>query len=336
MRKLLPTLSVTAALSAIALWATPAHAWGERAHAVVDLAALATLPADGPLFLRKYADYIAASSSLPDTWRATSEPFSKIAEDPNHGWFREQFTFLKPIPRSRHEFILALYREYLRIKDSDPEAAQRTNVRWTGTLPYAAMESYGRLVAGMRRLRAAQAAGEDTRVHEQNCAYQVAVLGHYIGDGSQPLHDSVHSDGWRGPNPHGYTRDRNIHGRFEGKFVDAIGLEPKHVVDRVAPPSQLKGDLFVAVLKFLDTTGDRLETVYQLEKRGALENPADKEARAFVYQQVASGVGMLRDMIYTAWLESAQPPAKVAPDPLDPANPAYNAETGTAPAYLSR
>jgi len=45
---------------------------------------------------------------LPDTWRGASEPYSKIFEDPNHGWFKEQFAFLETIPRSRYEFVLRL------------------------------------------------------------------------------------------------------------------------------------------------------------------------------------------------------------------------------------
>jgi hypothetical protein len=94
-----------------------------------------TLPDDGPVFLKKYADYIAGSASIPDTWRQASEPFSKIEEDPNHGWFREQFSFMTEVPRSRYEFVLALYRENLRIEKSDPENAHRMNVRWTGMPP---------------------------------------------------------------------------------------------------------------------------------------------------------------------------------------------------------
>jgi hypothetical protein len=324
------------ALSGCALIAAPAMAWGERAHAVIDRAALDALPSDGPLFLRNYADDIAASATMPDSWRSASEPFAKIAEDPNHGWFKEQFAFLKPIPRSRYEFILALHREYLRIKDTDPATAQRTNVRWTGTLPYAAMESYGRLVVCMRQVRAARAAGRDAHVPEQHCAFEVAVMGHYIGDGAQPLHDSVNSDGWRGDNPKNYTRDRTIHGRFESSFVDAIALDTGDIAARIGKPGHLRGDLFDAVLAYLDRAAARMETVYVLEKRDGFANPQDKDVRALVYDQTAAGAAMLRDMIQRAWVESGSAPAPVDPSPLDAANPRYNPETGSAPPPVSR
>lgn len=328
-------LALAAALAttlAVATVPVTAHAWGVRAHAVIDRAAIEAIPNDGPVFLRRHVDYIAASASLPDTWRDDAEGFSKIAEDPNHGWFREQFTFLRPIPRSRHEFVLALYKRYLAIKDADPAIAARTNVRWTGTLPYAAVEAYQRLIVCMRAVRAAQASGGEVSVPEQQCGFEAILLGHYIGDGSQPLHVSIHSDGWRGANPNGYTHDRSIHGRFESRFVDAIGLTAADIAPRIGAPAHRQGDMFDAVLAFLDTSGDRLERVYQLEKRDGFANANDKDVRALVYERAAAGAAMLRDMLCRAWAESAVPPAKVSPSPLDPSNPRFNPETGSAPA----
>jgi hypothetical protein len=313
----------------------PGYAWGTRAHAVIDRTAVDTLPDDGPVFLKKYVDYIAGSASIPDTWRQASEPFSKIEEDPNHGWFREQFAFMKVIPRSRYEFVLALYRQYLSIEKSDPENASRMNVRWTGTLPYAAAEVYGHLVADMRYLRKERAAGHDTAFLEQTCAFYVAWMGHYIGDGSQPLHDSIHHDGWQGPNPNGYTRDPKIHGRFESQYVDAIALNEKDIQSRIGKPRHLKGDVFDLILAHLDEAGSNVEAIYKLDKRNAFADIHDEKAREMVYDRTAAGARMLRDLVYRAWLESALPAAPAKPGPVDPGNPLYNLETGSAPAALS-
>lgn len=320
-----------ATITAMALHPAPAHAWGRTAHAVIDRAAIEAIPQDGPTFLRNYADYIATSASLPDSWRGDSENFSKMEEDPNHSWFREQFTFLKPVPRSRYEFILALYKQYEKIKDSDPQTAQRTNVRWTGTLPYAAIEAYDRLVVCMRQVRKAQAEKGDVTVPAQHCAFQVIRLGHYIGDGAQPLHDSVNSDGWRGDNPKGYTRDASIHSRFEGEFVDGMKLTVADIAPRIGTPGHRNGDMFEAILAFLDEAGNKMETVYKLEKRDGFSNYADQDVRALIYERVTAGASMLRDMLCRAWTESAAPPAKVTPSPLDFTNPRFNPETGSAP-----
>jgi len=313
----------------------PAFPWGTRAHAVIDHTAVDTLPDDGPVFLKKYVEYIAGSASIPDTWRQASEPFSKIEEDPNHGWFREQFAFMKVIPRSRYEFVLALYRENLRIQKTEPENAQRMNVRWTGTLPFAAAEVYGHLVADMRYLRKARSEDKDTTFLEQTCAFYVAWMGHYIGDGSQPLHDTIHHDGWQGPDPKGYTRDPKIHGRFESQYPDAISLSENDILPRIGQPGHLTGDVFNMILSHLDEAGSNVEAIYKLDKRNAFIDVHDTEAKEMVYSRTAAGARMLRDLIYRAWLESAQPATQVSPSPIDQSNSLYNPLTGSAPAGSS-
>lgn len=324
-------LTLALALGALTLSPGAAMAWGGTAHAVIDRAALDAIPPDGPVFLKAYTEYIAASASLPDSWRGDSENFSKIEEDPNHGWFREQFAFLKPIPRSRYEFVIALYKRYETIKASDPATAARTNVRWTGTLPYAAIEAYDRLIVCMRQVRKAQATGQDASVPAQHCAFDTIRLGHYIGDGAQPMHDSIHSDGWRGDNPNGFTTDRSVHGRFESQFVDGMKLTVADIAPRIGAPGRRDGDMFDAVLAYLDEAGDKVAQVYTLEKRAGFTDFSDRNVRAMVYERTAAGAAMLRDMLCRAWAESAQPPAKVTPAPLDFANPRFNPETGSAP-----
>jgi hypothetical protein len=331
MSRRLITLAAALHISMLAM-VSPAAAWGTRAHGAINRAALAQLPEDGPLFLQAHADFIGELAILPDTWRDSSEPFSKIEEDPNHGWFREQFAFLKVMPRSRPEFLIALLNEQRTVKDPRADAALRTNVRWTGTMPYAIMEAYGRLVSGMRWHRRLAAQGADTRHIDQALAYDVVRLGHYIGDGAQPLHASIHSDGWRGDNPKNYTTDRRIHGRFETQFVDSISLTEQQVMAKVAPVGRQTGDLFEAVLAFLEDSAANMERVYQLDQQSALANPESPEAREFVHARTGSGATMLRDVLQRAWVESAQMPQRPAADPLNPANPAYNPETGSAPA----
>ena len=39
----------------------------------------------------------------------------------------------------------------------------------------------------------------------------MGVMGHYVGDGSQPLHTTVHFNGWVGDNPKGYTTKQTFH-----------------------------------------------------------------------------------------------------------------------------
>ncbi|MCC2977049.1 nuclease [Sphingomonas sp. PL-96] len=310
---------------------TAALAWGGRGHAVIDQAALAALPEDGPVFLRNHAEFIAEEAGAPDTWRSSSEPFSKIDEDPNHTWFVERLAFLREVPRSRYAFVLALYREHERVRKTDPKAAERLNVRWTGTLPYAVMEGYGRIVAGMRSLRSKQSKGEPTANIERTLAFYTAWMSHYIADAANPHHVSIHCEGWVGDNPKGYATGGGIHGKFEIGYADAINLQPSDFSGRIGAPQRQDGDLFDAVLAYLKDSNREVETIFDLDKRGVLADPASREGRDFVYRRSAAGAAMLRDLLTRAWKESATPGVGVA-RPQDPSSPNYDPETGTAPA----
>lgn len=307
-------------------------AWGQRGHQAANRAAVRSIPAEGPVFLKEYEDWIAKTGPLPDSWRGVSEPYSKIFEDPNHGWFKEQFSFMQEIPRSRYEFLLRLYDEYLRIKDKDPDRAALTNVRWTGTLPYAAMENYDRMKAAMRQYRAAAPGSADARYLAQDIAFYMGWLGHYTADGAQPLHDTIHHDGWQGDNPHNYTRDTRIHGRFESQFVDLIGLSEADLLPKVSKP-QVLDDPFAAIVHHLDDAATHVEAVYMMDQRSAYSNAKDAEARELVTTQLAKAAALLRDLVYTAWVKSAEPAARTdaSQNPISQTNPRYNPATGSAP-----
>jgi hypothetical protein len=316
--------------------------WGVRGHQSANRAAVQGLPADGPVFLKEHEDWIAKTGPVPDSWRGASEPYSKIFEDPNHGWFKEQFAFMTTIPRSRYEFVLRLYDEYLRIREKDPERAALTNVRWTGTLPYAAMENYDRMKAAMRLYRrvladstAADSSAEsqkDARYLAQDIAFYMGWLGHYTADGAQPLHDTIHHDGWQGKNPKEYTTDPRVHGRFESAFVDLIQLSDADLTPMMTKPRTL-ADPFAAILAHLDDAATHVEEVYILDKTGALGDKSNAQAARLVRIQLAKAAALLRDLTYTAWVESAAPAAgrvEAGSNPISRTHLQYNPETGTA------
>ncbi len=333
MRRLLAASLILVA----ALWLTdvPGVAWGVRAHTWINRVAVQTLPDDGPTFLKAHEDWIAYLSVIPDAWRRPSEPFLKMLEDPNHGWFKEQFAFMTEIPRSRYAFVLKLYDEQRRLAAAGDPAASLTNVRWTGTMAFAAVEGYERMVTGMRTFRDLQKRGESTHFAELEVAYAMGWTGHYTADGAQPLHDTVHHDGWQGTNPQGYTTNPRVHGVFETQFVDLMKLEGRDIAPSVGAPRAL-ADPFTAILEHLDEAGRHTDLVYRLEKAGALKDPANAEARALVIQQTARGAALLRDLAYTAWIRSGEPPVNdPGGNPIVPAHPRYDPTTGSAPAHTA-
>ena len=310
--------------------------WGVRGHQSANRAAVRALPAGGPVFLKEYEDWIARTGPVPDSWRGPGEPYSKIFEDPNHGWFKEQFAFMTSIPRSRYEFVLRLYDEFLKIREKDPDGAALTNVRWTGTMPYAAMENYDRMQSAMRLYRRAVAdssaeSQKDARYLAQDIAFYMGWLGHYTADGAQPLHDTIHHDGWQGPNPKQYATDPRIHGRFESAFVDLIQLTDADLMPLMEKP-RLLDDPFAAILAHLDDAASHVEEVYILDKAGAFADKASEPAAHLARTQLAKAAALLRDLTCTAWAESAKPmtPGGAGANPVSRANPQYNSETGTA------
>lgn len=320
------------AVAGVCMAVVAAGAWGPRGHIVANQAAVDALPADGPVWLTPFREWIGHVGPVPDSWRGIGEPHAKIFEDPNHGWFKEQFAFMRAIPRSRYEFVLALYDEFLRIRTADPDRASRTNVRWTGTLPYAAIENYDRMKAAMRAWRAAADGSAQREFLARDVAFYMGWLGHYTADGAQPLHDTIHHDGWQGPNPNNYTREPQIHGRVESAFVELLQISEADLAPSIGAPRVL-ADPFAAILAHLDDASLHVEEIYQMDARKAFANKDDQPARALVTRQLARAAALLRDLTYTAWVESGKPapPPGTVVNPILTSHPQYNPETGTAP-----
>src|SRR6185369_6639147 len=178
------------------------------------------------------------------------------------------------------------------------------------------------------------AAKQDTKFLEQDIAFYMGWLGHYTADGAQPLHDTIHHDGWQGANPKNYTTDPRIHGRFESAFVDLIQLSDADLLPLVTKPKAL-ADPFMAILEHLDDAATHVSEVYEMDKAQAFADAKNPEAGRLAKSQLAKAASLLRDLTYTAWMESAQPmPAfdrNANQNPISPSNPRYNPATGTAP-----
>jgi hypothetical protein len=272
-----------------------ASAWGNSGHQMINRLAATTLPADVPAFLRS-PEAVAEIEYLgpePDRWRSPAEPELNAAQAPEHFIDLEPADALGPLPHRRLDFEASVFASGQR-----PEKI--------GLQPWEATEVWERLKAAMREYRNRNAAKQDTRPVEQAIIFYTGWLGHYVGDASQPLHTTIQYNGWVGPNPNGYTTDHKIHWQFEGPFVDANLREPE-VRAKMSAPKAIDGDIFDAYLAYLRHTKTYVEKVYQLEKAGGFTGAGTVESREFTAERLAAGASMLRDMIYTAWVESAKP-----------------------------
>lgn len=286
--------SIAALLLATAL-PSIAHAWGNEGHRMINRLAVSTLPADTPAFLRSAAaaNEIEYLGPEPDRWRSQAEPELSAAQAPEHFIDLEPADALGPLPHKRLDFEAKVF-----------AAGQRPEK--VGLQPWEATEVWERLKAAMREYRQLSAEHADTAPVEQAILFYAGWLGHYVGDAAQPLHTTVQYNGWTGPNPNGYTTDHKIHWQFEGQFV-AANLHAPDVQPRMTPAHALQGDVFDDYVAYLRHTATYVEKVYQLEKAGGFTGAGSAESRDFTADRLAAGASMLRDMIYSAWLQSANP-----------------------------
>ncbi len=291
--------ALAAGLISIVSQPTPAHAWGSDGHRIINRLAALTLPADVPAFLRTDAaiNEIEYLGPEPDRWRSPAEPELNAAQAPEHFIDLELADALGPLPRRRLDFEAKVF-----------AAGQRPEK--IGLQPWEAIEVWQRLKAAMREYRSLAAAKEDTRPVEQVILFYAGWLGHYAGDASQPLHITIQYNGWTGPNPNGYTTAHQIHSLFESQFV-AANMHLAEVQTKVTAPKIIEGDMFDSYVAYLRHTATYIEKTYQLEKAGGFVGAGSAESREFTAERLAAGASMLRDMIYTAWTDSAQP----VPDP---------------------
>ena len=225
-----------------------AGAWGNEGHTYINRVAAESIPATMPRFLRRAVVEIAYLGPEPDRWRSPSEFALKNSQEPDHFIDLERVSWLDPLPQGRYEFYRKLYEKRAATPSTDhPDDYLPEHV---GLQPYITMEVYGRLKAAFREYRQRQAAHQPTRAVEQAIVFYAGWLGHYIGDGAQPLHTTIQYNGWVGANPNGYTTEHKIHAQFESTYV-AANITAKDFAGLVKPPQRLDNPFtdYVAYLR---------------------------------------------------------------------------------------
>ena len=297
------TLRVLVAGLALTLGVREAQAWGRDGHRMINHLAAEHLPADVPAFLRDGAamDLMEYLGPEPDRWRNRAEDELSATQAPDHFIDLEYADLLDTLPKRRYDFVRALEAA----QPKHPEVALTPEK--VGMQPWQVEEIYERLKAAMREYRGLLAAKADTRPVETVILFYAGWLGHYVADGSMPLHTSYQYNGWTGLNPHGYTTEHRIHSQFEAVYVTTNvtrqDLEPLVT----AAPTKVLQDEWADYLAYLRRTGTFVEKTYQLEKAGGFTGAGTPDAKAFADERLAAGAIELRDMIDTAWVRSADP-----------------------------
>jgi len=272
-----------------------AAAWGDKGHLMVNRLALEAAASKLPEFMNSARDQIVYNGPEPDRWReeGRNSPMN-VAQAPDHFFDSEYWGAIATIEPDRYVFM-------------EKVAQKKVELVRIGYLPYTIVENYGKLVNAFRFWRNAKTA-QDRESARANAVYIAGVMGHYVGDASQPMHMSIHYNGWTEttPNPKNYTKDRGLHARYEVAYVNAA-VEAGMVRPKVLPPRRLT-NVWDSIKQHLSQGFADLIPMYELEKSGEF-NPEQPRAKGtdFIATEIARAATMLSNLWYTAWLESAEP-----------------------------
>jgi hypothetical protein len=299
-----------------------ALAWGATGHRIIGRLAMQALRADAPAFLRapEAARAEGELSREPDRWKGAGRTHDSDRDPAHFLNMGDDGAImggpkLAALPETREGYETAL-----RAVGSDSWKA--------GYLPYSIIDGYQQVVIDLAYWRVDRAGARmartparrawfaaDAREREALTLRDIGALGHYVGDGSQPMHVSMHFNGWGSyPNPEGFTQAK-VHGPFEGAFVRDHVAEAS-VRARMKSPFDCHCSMWRRVEAYLAITNREVVAFYRLEKTGAFAS-ADPHGVAFAAERLAAGADELRDLIEIAWRASeagevGYPPVSVA------------------------
>lgn len=338
---LLATAALFVAVGA-GLTASQVDAWGSTGHRTIGVAAVRALPAELPAFLRTpgAAAEVGELSREPDRTKGAGQPHDRERDtahfvdlDDDGHVMNGRGPTLSELPELKSEYDAQLLAAGIEVNDA-------------GYLPYAIMDGFQQLARDFATWRVLNAAEgreldpakrawyrEDRLRREALILRDMGYLSHYVGDGSQPHHLSIHYNGWGDyPNPEGFTNSRQTHGAFEGAFVR--GNVRLDAVEAAMPAANLDGfDLRARVATYLNGTLAQVVPFYRLEKTGAFAADAAGDVLApgvtFADARIAAGAAELRDLTILAWRHAGTqsigwPAVKVA-----------DVEAGTADPWLA-
>ncbi|MEI7733054.1 MAG: hypothetical protein WCO56_26015 [Verrucomicrobiota bacterium] len=301
-------------------------AWDYTYHRVVNQIALAALPKEFPDFIRNadVAERIAFLSGEPDRWRNSPENTFKHVNGPDHYMDLEDLELVGLTPDTvspfRHVFTAQLAAARTAHADRLPAIGQHRNSDKTrelsGLLPWTINEYYGKLKSQFSYLKTFEELGtpEEIANARQNTIYIMGVMGHFVGDATQPLHTTKHFNGWVGPNPQGYTTDRGFHQQMDSGYLNTVGLDTAALLKQVQPAKALRAkgakedELFPDLMRFLLAQGQLVETVYRVEKAGQFSGAGENglKGREFLAAQLLKAGQELGDLWLTAWQQAGE------------------------------
>jgi hypothetical protein len=314
-------------LTALGAFTFNVSAWDYDGHRAVNELALASLPADfgGFELTPALKNRIAFLAGEPDRWRNIGDLPLKHVNGPDHYIDLEDLKLFgltpETLPVMRYDFVAvitlarAAHPEKFPPVDPDRDADHTRGL--DGFLPSAINEYFEKLKSDFGTLKAFQQYGgtpEEIANAQADIVYVMGVMGHFVGDGSQPLHTSVHYNGWVGDNLKGYTTRQTFHAWIDGGYFHKTGgikIDALFGKIRPAAPIANAGDpdaMFRNIVAYLVAQNKFVGPLYEMEKNGQLTGDGGKgmEGLPFLEGQLVKAGQMLGDIWLTAWLDAPE------------------------------
>jgi hypothetical protein len=288
-----------------------ALAWGATGHEFVSGVGAELLPEELPAFVRTpeaIADIAVFGREL-DRSKGSGDPHDK-ERDAGHFVALDDaglvagLLALDALPATREAY------------DSALRAGGKATQYSAGYLPLAIVDGWQQLVKDFAYWRAASVGARTAldpadrmwfdadRVRRERVVIRdLGVWSHYVGDASQPMHVSIHFDGW-GPfdNPRGFSTKRGLHAHFEGAFVRA-NVQREQVKNVAAPYRACTCSIQDRTRMLIEASHAAVVPLYELDLKGAFID-GNEAGIAFVVTRLADSASVLRDMIVDAWRAS--------------------------------
>ena len=309
----------------LGLTPAPVFAWDYEVHRFINQMALASLPTNFPAFVRAPAaqERIGFLAGEPDRWRNTPDLSLRHCNGPDHFLDAEDLAQHGLTPETlnqfRYDFVKQLVFGRAMHATNFPFFPNTKDLDHTrpliGFLPWSMTEYYSKLKSEFSYLKEFEEAGtpEEVENARQNIIYTMGVMGHFVGDATQPLHTTRHYNGWVGSNPNNYTTERGFHSWIDSGFLQAVGVKTNETFAKIRSarlpwPNESAPctNAFPAMLSFVLDQAKLVEPLYQMEKDKKLvaDDKGAEAGRDFLTGQLLKGAQMLGDLWYAAWQEA--------------------------------
>lgn len=315
---------LTLAVSLGAFTTFNVRAWDYEGHHTINELALASLPRDFGIELTPaFKTRIAYLAGEPDRWRNVTDLPLKHFNGPDHYIDLEDLKLFgltpETLPIMRYDFAAAIANARMAHPKDFPAIDPAKDADHTreldGFLPWAITEYYSKLKSDFATLKTFRQFGgtpEEIANAQADIVYVMGVMGHFVGDGSQPLHTTVHYNGWVGENPKGYTTKTTFHAWIDGGYLKKTGgLNAETLAAKIQPATRIANagtpdGMFRDVVAYLAEQNKFVEPLYQMDKDGELSGEGEKgmHGRPFLEGQIVKAGQMLGNIWLTAWLEA--------------------------------